>query len=180
MAVIASLSGVSQAVLISCRQRKTLLNFENTIRLCRALDIDMNLLADCDYGENDRLLGFSTDSKSLVGSQFWTLLQEFLQGKNISWAEAARIGDVPPSTIGTARINARTLSFDTTLCLLKGLELSPEGFADHLNLSGQTGQLNETDPCAAIKREIARAIKRMRYEDLEKLLDYIKYLNSKV
>lgn len=89
------------------------------------------------------------------------------------------MGDVPASTIGTARINSRTLSFDTTLCLLKGLDLSPEGIADHLVLTVEI-EKKEEDPDAAIKREIAREIKYLERKDLESILDYIRYLKSKV
>lgn len=179
MSYIASASDISQALLISCRQRKALLSFENTIRLCHALDIDMNILVDCNSGTYDHILGFPSDPINSVGSQFWTLLHDYLQQRGLSWAEASRMGGVPASTIGTARLNSRTLSFDTTLCLLNGLDLSPEGVADHLVLTAKNARHDE-DPDASIKREIAREIKHLERKDLESILDYIRYLKSKV
>lgn len=173
--------GIPTSLMVSTRQRQGFLSFENTIRVCRTLSIDMNSFIDCDVRENDRLIHPIDADKLSVGAQFWMMLEEVLAYRGWSWRYIALKSNIATTTINSAKNSSRTLPFDTTLKLLKAMDLTPDAIAKNIYLTeNSSSQLMEQKSSLDIKRDrLIRTIKRLDESDLDTVIEYVDFIRSR-
>lgn len=182
LADIFSLSKVSQPLISSSRQRQGVLSFENTVRSCRALDIDLNTFIDFEPRENDILLNSYEDKSLSFSKQFWLITETVVKKKGWSWRYVSSSCHVPSSTISTAKNDDRTLPFDITLTLFKGLQLSPQAVADKIvfNSIEDAPFKKEESKDDKKREEINRKVRRMEGKELDKILEYLDFISSRI
>lgn len=181
VAWLSEVSGVPQSLLVSTRQRRSFLSFENTFLLCRALSIDMNSFIDCDELENDRLIHPVNIESPTIGRQFWVLLDKVLEYRGWSWRYVALKCNIATTTISSAKSARRTLPFDVTLKLLRGMDITPDALAMNISLSEGASALSATRKSEVdIKRDrLVRTIKRLDEIDLDNVIEYVEFIRSK-
>ena len=176
--------GILLSLLTSTRQRQSFLNFENSLRICRYLSIDMNSFIPCDARENDRLVeSVHIDPNDKVGTQFWQILDDVMRYRGWSWRYVALKCNIPTTTISTSKNESRALPFDVSLNLLKGMDLTPDALAKiiHINEGVASCQLEpQKKSDVDIKRDrLIRTIKRLDELALDKVIEYVDFIRSK-
>lgn len=181
IAQLSESSGVLNSLIASSRQRHNFLNYENTIRICRALSIDMNSFISSDVRENDKIVHPVETDKSTVGVQFWMILEEVLAYRGWSWRYIALKSNIATTTINSAKNKARTLPFDTTLKLLNAMDLTPDAVAKNIYLTEkQFSQSLEKKSEIDIKKErLIRAIQRLNESDLDSVIEYVDFIRAR-
>lgn len=179
---IAEMSGVSLTSINSAKHRRSFLSFDNTVRICRVIQADLNSFVLSFSDENDRFLAMGNYSDYPVGKRFWKILEDVLKQNRWSWRHVSGLTGVPPTTISTAKVANRTLPFDITVSLLEGMHISPMSMGNWL--VPDVGPENIPVPSMEEKIEternrLIRTIRRMDYDNLMKVSDYVKYLMSR-
>lgn len=179
---IAEESGVSLNLLNSTKHRRSFLSFDNTVRVCRVIGADLNSFTLSFSEKNDKYLVEIQHDDCPVGKRFWNILEKVLEENRWSWRHVSYMSGVAPTTISTAKVAERTLPFDITVSLLKGMEISPNAMGKCLvpYVVPEFMPVPSIEESIEIERNrLIRTIRRMDYDNLMKVADYADYLLSK-
>lgn len=181
IAWLAEASGVPQSLLFSARQRQNFLSFENTLLVCSSLSIDLNSFISCDNRENDRLVHPVNLGTPNVGRQFWAILDLILSYRGWSWRYVALRCNIPTTTISSAKSDARTLSFDVTLKMLEGMDLTPDALAKNIMLTKHPplDPIEQKSEIELKRERLIRTIKRLDVAELDNIIEYVDFIRSK-
>ena len=109
------------------------------------------------------------------------MLEEILAYRGWSWHYIELKSNIATTTINSAKNCSRTLPFDTTLKLLKAMDLTPDAIAKNMYLTEySSSQLMEQKSLLDKKRDwLIRTIKRLDESDLDTIIDYVDLIRSR-
>ena len=182
---ISSFIDVSYHSLMTHRSRGQYLPFDDTVKLCPALEIELSWLMDigqsCCEKEYEIIRKFGKQNNK-AGTVYWAVMDEYRRSYGLSWKVIAESIGTTGNAMSYAKTRKRPLPLDVTVRLLLLLHIPVDAFA---GLFCPDWSILESKPetpveTIALRREILQLIKSTEDRDrLWKIRAFADYVISR-